>query len=71
MAAAGGVGSSYGGAIAASSSRTSMPTGHQVMHRPQPTHPELPNWSYQVPNLCVSHWRYRERPDGPWRYIAE
>jgi hypothetical protein len=34
-----------------------MPTGHQVMHRPQPTQPELPNWSIQVANLWVSHWR--------------
>ena len=45
------------GAIAASSSRTSMPTGHQAMQRPQPTHPVEPNWSHQVENLCVSHWR--------------
>ncbi len=45
------------GAIAFSSSRTSMPTGHQVMQRPQPTQPELPNWSHQVANLWVSHWR--------------
>ena len=50
-----------GGAIASSSSRTSMPTGHHVMHRPQPTHPALPNWSTQVANLWVSHWRYRSR----------
>ena len=48
-----------GGAMAASSSRTSIPTGHQVMHRPQPTQPEQPNWSCQVANLWVSHWRYR------------
>jgi hypothetical protein len=46
-----------GGAIAMSSSRTSMPTGHHVMHRPQPTQPEVPNWSHHVANLCVSHWR--------------
>ena len=45
------------GAIALSSSRTSMPTGHQVMQRPQPTQPELPNWSHHVANLWVSHWR--------------
>ena len=45
------------GAIALSSSRTSMPTGHQVMQRPQPTQPELPNWSHQVANLWVSHCR--------------
>ena len=43
--------------IAVSSSVTSIPTGHQVMQRPQPTQPEVPNWSCQVPNLCVSHWR--------------
>ena len=58
--------------MAASSSVTSIPTGHQAMQRPQPTQPELPNWSYHVPNLWVSHWRYRERPDGrmlpPWMY---
>ena len=46
-----------GGAIAASSSRTSIRTGHQVMQRPQPTQPELPNWSHQLENLWVSHWR--------------
>ena len=46
-----------GGATARSSSRTSIPTGHHVMHRPQPTQPDIPNWSHQVPNLCVSHWR--------------
>ena len=43
--------------IAVSSSVTSIPTGHQAMQRPQPTQPELSNWSYQVPNLWVSHWR--------------
>ena len=46
-----------GGATASSSSRMSMPTGHQVMHRPQPTQPNVPNWSTQVANLWVSHWR--------------
>ena len=46
-----------GGATASSSSRMSMPTGHQAMHRPQPTQPNVPNWSTQVANLCVSHWR--------------
>ena len=30
-------------AIALISSVMSMPTGHHVMHRPQPTHPEVPN----------------------------
>ena len=34
-----------------SSSRTSMPTGHQVMQRPQPTQPDVPNWSHQVAEL--------------------
>ena len=29
--------------MAATSSLMSMPTGHQVMQRPQPTHPEVPN----------------------------
>src|SRR5208282_3064755 len=29
--------------IAATSSVRSMPTGHQVMHRPHPTHPDIPN----------------------------
>ena len=43
--------------IAAASSVRSMPTGHQAMQRPQPTHPEVPNWSHQVPSLWVSHWR--------------
>src|SRR5271165_2271541 len=39
------------------SSVMSMPTGHQVMHRPQPTQPEEPNWSIQVASLWVIHWR--------------
>ncbi len=43
--------------MAAASSVMSMPTGHQVMHRPQPTQPEVPNWSIQEANLCVSHYR--------------
>ena len=43
--------------IAATSSVMSIPTGHHVMHLPQPTQPELPNWSCQVPSLWVSHWR--------------
>ena len=30
-------------AIAMSSSRMSIPTGHHVMHRPHPTHPNVPN----------------------------
>ena len=49
-----------------------MPTGHQAMHRPQPTHPDSPNWSCQVPSLWVSHCRYRLRVDvrtgPPCRY---
>ena len=32
-----------------------------AMHRPQPTQPDSPNWSCQVPSLWVSHWRYRLR----------
>src|SRR5512132_1051013 len=43
--------------IAAASSVMSIPTGHQAMQRPQPTQPELPNWSCQVPSLCVSQCR--------------
>ena len=43
--------------IARASSVMSMPTGHQVMQRPQPTQPELPNWSIQVASLWVIHWR--------------
>jgi hypothetical protein len=33
--------------MAQASSVISIPTGHQVMQRPQPTHPEVPNWSIQ------------------------
>jgi hypothetical protein len=29
--------------MAAASAVMSMPTGHQVMQRPQPTHPNSPN----------------------------
>ena len=43
--------------ITATSSVRSIPTGHQVMHRPQPTQPETANWSCQVASLCVSHCR--------------
>src|SRR5271166_3454462 len=53
-----------GGALTESLSRMapastviSIPTGHQVMQRPQPTQPETPNWSIQVASLCVIHWR--------------
>ena len=49
--------------IAAISSVTSIPTGHQVMQRPQPTHPLVPNWSIHDENLWVSHWRYRDFAD--------
>jgi hypothetical protein len=42
---------------AAASSVMSIPTGHQAMQRPQPTQPELPNWSCHVPSLCVSQCR--------------
>src|ERR1019366_296523 len=43
--------------MAPTSSVMSMPTGHQVMQRPQPTHPELPNWSIQDASLWVIHCR--------------
>ena len=43
--------------MAPTSSVMSIPTGHQVMHRPQPTQPELPNWSIQEASLCVIHCR--------------
>lgn len=43
--------------IAAASSVMSMPTGHQVMHRPQPTQPDTSNWSIQPASLWVIHWR--------------
>ena len=36
------------------SSVMSMPTGHQLMQRPQPTQPLCPNWSHQPASLCVS-----------------
>ena len=35
----------------------SIPTGHQVMHRPQPTQPDSPNWSTHDASLWVSHCR--------------
>ncbi len=47
--------------MAATSSVKSIPTGHQVMQRPQPTQPDVSNWSCQVASLCVIHCRYRER----------
>ena len=43
--------------IAAASSVMSIATGHQVMQRPQPTQPDVPNWSIQVASLCVIHCR--------------
>ena len=46
-----------------------MPTGQNVMHRPQPTQPEDPNWSYQLASLWVIHCRYRalvEVRTGTW-----
>ncbi len=42
---------------AATSSVMSIPTGHHVMQRPQPTQPDVSNWSCHVPSLCVSHCR--------------
>ena len=39
--------------IAATSSVRSIPTGHHVMHRPQPTQPDEPNWSSTWP-ACAS-----------------
>ena len=32
------------------------------MQRPQPTHPDVPNWSIHEANLWVSHCRYRPSP---------
>jgi hypothetical protein len=43
------------GPTARASAVMSMPTGHQVMQRPQPTQPETPNWSCQVASLWVIH----------------
>ena len=39
------------------SSVRSIPTGHHVMQRPQPTQPVSPNWSTHVASLCVIHCR--------------
>ena len=41
----------------AASSVMSIPTGHHAMHRPQPTQPDCPNWSYQVLSLWEIHCR--------------
>ncbi len=43
--------------MAATSSVRSIPAGHQVIQRPQPTQPSTSNCSFQVPNLWVNHWR--------------
>jgi len=43
--------------MARNSSVMSMPTGHHVTQRPQPTQPEVPNWSTQFASLCVIHCR--------------
>jgi hypothetical protein len=43
--------------MAVASAVMSIPTGHHVMQRPQPTQPEVPNWSHQVESLWVIHWR--------------
>jgi len=40
---------------AATSSVRSIPTGHQEMQRPQPTHPLVPNGTTHDPSLWVSH----------------
>ena len=42
-------------ASAAASAPRSMPTGHHVTHRPQPTQPVAPNWGCQVASLCAAH----------------
>jgi hypothetical protein len=35
----------------------SIAAGHQVMHRPQPVQPDMPNWSIQEASLWVIHCR--------------
>ena len=42
---------------AATSAVMSIPAGHHVMHRPQPTQPIEPNWSCHEPSLWLIHWR--------------
>ena len=42
---------------AATSAVRSMPAGHQVMQRPHPTQPLIPNWSVHAASLWVSHCR--------------
>ena len=36
----------------------------QAMQRPQPTQPDVSNWSHQVDSLWVSHCRYRDEVVG-------
>ena len=50
--------------MATTSSVMSMATGHHVMQRPQPTHPEVSNWSIQVASLWVIHCRCWDFPDA-------
>jgi hypothetical protein len=45
--------------IAATSAVMSIAAGHHVTQRPQPTHPDEPNWSHHDASLWVVHWRYR------------
>src|SRR5262249_13448636 len=60
-------------ARAAASCVMAIPTGHHTIHRPQPTHPEEANWSYQVLSLWVIHCRYRlwplDRTSPPCMYV--
>ena len=49
--------------MAPTSAVMSMAAGHHVMQRPQPTHPEVPNWSTHEASLWVAHWRYRADTD--------
>ena len=44
-------------AMVLASSVMSMPTGHHAIQRPQPTHPEVSNWSHHDESLWVIHWR--------------
>ena len=43
--------------MTAASSVMSIATGHHVMQRPQPMHPDVPNWSIQLASLWVIHCR--------------
>src|ERR1035441_10803022 len=49
--------------MAPTSAVMSMAAGHHVIQRPQPTHPEVPNWSTHEASLWVAHWRYRDGTD--------